>query len=68
MTPRLAYPIGLMLAASACNIDSDRTEYAQRKAGRGIRSERILGRLHIVRLNERGAAFPITTYQLRRFS
>lgn len=64
---RLPYPIGLLVMARGVNRDADRTEYAQRKAGRGIRIERIRGRVCVVR-TVAAQALPITSYQLSRFA
>jgi hypothetical protein len=66
--PRLPYPLGLLLAARRCNPDCERTEFAQRKSGLGIRTEAKRGQLHIVRLDSKGSALPVTAAQLRRFA
>lgn len=49
------------------SLDTNRTPVAKRKAGLGIRIERIRGRICVVRTIA-AQALPITSYQLSRFS
>ena len=63
----LPYPIGLLLSARRCNPDAERTEYAQRKASRGIRSQRIRGYLTIVRLDSNRQGLPVSAQDMQRW-
>ncbi len=63
----LPYPLGLILAARPVNRDADRTEYAQRKAGRGIRLV-TRNQMSVPARTLRGEMLPIRAYDLARFS
>ena len=47
--------------------DVERTEYAQRKAGRGIRLVRIRG-VSVIGRTVKNEVLPITNYQISRFA
>ncbi len=48
----LPYPLGLILSASRANQDAERTDFAQRKSGRGIRLMTRGNRVWIVRAGQ----------------
>lgn len=63
------YP-ALALAGRPCDRDAERTEYAQRKVGRGVRiSTRYRATVvaRTVRTPAGVEALPVTTYQMARF-
>lgn len=68
--PFASWYLGLALVARPCDRDAERTEYAQRKAGRGVRlstryQTTVLART--VRTPVGVEALPVTSYQMARF-
>lgn len=58
---------GLNLVGRPVNRDAERTEYAQRKAGRGIRLV-TRNQMSVPARTVRGEMLPIRAYDLARFS
>lgn len=58
----------LAIVGRSVDRDCERTEYAQRKSGQGIRTEHKRGQLHVVRTDSKGHGLPVTKFQQQRYS